>query len=182
MKCIEREQLFGYAQGMLEPDEEREVRAHLVECALCRGVVDEFQGVEKVLDEWEPLAPSPWFDTRVRAAIASAGRPHRHWAWFGLGWLPWLSPIMLGALAVIVSVTFFSVRRSHNHAHLVPQQSISVLKQSVVPGAQPEQTNTAEDELVMYENLPVLEDNDYDLLANFDLLSDLPRGEKKVMN
>jgi len=37
-----------------------------------------------------------------------------------------------------------------------------------------------EEELNLYQNLAVLED--YDLLAEFDLLSELPKGESKVEN
>jgi hypothetical protein len=39
-----------------------------------------------------------------------------------------------------------------------------------------------EEELTLYENLPVLEDEDYEMLAKFDVLSKLPRGDKKFAN
>ena len=39
-----------------------------------------------------------------------------------------------------------------------------------------------EEELTLYKDLPVLEDQDYDMLANFDVLSELPRGDMKVDN
>jgi hypothetical protein len=37
-----------------------------------------------------------------------------------------------------------------------------------------------EDEVSLYENLSTLED--YDMLANFDVLSELPQGAPKVVN
>jgi len=42
------------------------------------------------------------------------------------------------------------------------------------------QAPPGEDELTLYENLPVLEN--YDLLANFDVLSELPKRDKQVAN
>jgi hypothetical protein len=36
--------------------------------------------------------------------------------------------------------------------------------------------------LTLYKDLPVLEDEDYEMLANFDVLSALPHGEAKVEN
>jgi hypothetical protein len=46
---------------------------------------------------------------------------------------------------------------------------------------QPQTAATAEeDELSLYQNLSVLED--YDMLANFEVLSELPAGAKKVVN
>jgi hypothetical protein len=195
MKCLEREKLFAYAHRMLEGREESEVRTHLAECSTCRAVAAEFRQLDAVLDEWKPTQPSPWFDTRVRAAIAAAEEKRAARPFFGLRWVQVLVPAVVVAL---VALGILLMRRSPQVPQPVAQMQSPQVSQPVpaVPPAdqpkqlaqtqplattQPQATAPAEeDELSLYQNLPVLED--YDLLANFDVLSELPAGGKKVAN
>jgi len=193
MKCLEREQLFAYAHQMLARQEESEVRAHLAECSACRAVAAEFRQLDAVLDEWKPLEPSPWFDTRVRAAIAAAEEKRAARPFFGLRWV-----LVPAVVVVLVMLGILLMRRSPQTPQPVAQQQAPQVSQpapDVPPADQPKQlaqaqppgatqpqttATTEEDELSLYQNLPVLED--YDLLANFDVLSELPVGGKKVVN
>jgi hypothetical protein len=193
MKCVEREQIFVFTHRMLEPREESEVRAHLAECSECRAVAEEFYKLDTVLDEWKPAEPSPWFDTRVRAALAAEEKERAARPLFGLRWAQWLVPAVVVALVVLGVVL---LRRSPQNPPPVAQQSPPPVTQPAptvpleiqpqplaqAPAVTPPQTAAAagEDELSLYQNLPVLED--YDLLANFDVLSELPAKGKKLVN
>jgi anti-sigma factor RsiW len=195
MKCWKREQLFAYVHRMLEPREESAVRSHLDECARCREVAEEFRELDTVLDAWQPVEPSPWFDARVRAAVAAAEQKRSASPLFGLRWARWLAPALL---VVLVVLGFLWVRRSPEVSKPVAQRVAprTIQPAPAVTAETPHQPlartqapsvvrppaagATEEDEISLYDNLPILED--YDLLANFDVLSELPRGGKKVVN
>jgi hypothetical protein len=203
MKCCEREQLFAYCQRLLAADEEEKVRAHVAECAACRAVVGEYEKLDTLLDDWRPAEPSPWFDARVRAAIAAdlsqaqSARPL-----FGLAWVRWLVPALGLAVVLVAALVIWRSHRSPVHpatqavapavAPQVPQNVANpafpaAVQQAPRPQmartqpapAQPAATAARED-LQLYEDLSVLED--YDLLASFDVLSELPKGEQEVEN
>jgi len=140
MSCTEREKLFGYAQRLLEPREEHEVRAHLESCPTCRAAAEEYRKVDTLLEEWTPLEPSPSFDARVREAVEPSGASRSLLGLFGFPGLRWMAPALVTVL----------------------------------------ETMGGEEEVKLYQNLFMLED--YDLLAEFDLLSELPKGETKVDN
>ena len=207
MKCFEREQLFAYCHRLLAAREEEQVRAHVAECAACRAVVKEYGKLDTLLDGWRPAEPSPWFDARVRAAIAAeSAKPYRFRSPFSLGWVRWLAPALGVVLVLTAALAVWRSRRSPERlvtptvaslpASRAPQNGVAPAPGPApvpVPTpqmARPQPVETprpvtaaakaGEDELGLYENLTVLED--YDLLANFDVLSELSRGEKKVGN
>jgi len=179
MKCVEREQLFAYVHGMLEAREEGEIRAHVEQCAQCRSAVEEFRKLDAVLDEWQPTEPSPWFDARVRAAVAASEPPPAR-GFLSFEWGRWLAPALLVVLVVAGSLVVYRSRRPQ----VVPQPTAR--QEAPKPAAPVPATPVSPvlpgeaDELSLYQNLPVLED--YEMLANFDVLSELPKGEKKVAN
>jgi hypothetical protein len=193
MKCVEREKIFALTHRMLEPREESEVRTHVADCLECRAVAEEFYRLDAVLDEWKAAQPSPWFDTRVRAALAAEERKRAARPLFGLRWTQLLVPAVVVVLVVLGVVL---LRRSPQAPQPVAQQNVAPVtrpaptvppetqsKQLAQASAvtQPQKAATAEeDELSLYQNLPVLED--YDLLANFDVLSELPARGKKLVN
>lgn len=203
MKCCEREQLFAYCQRLLVADEEEKVRAHAAECAACRAVVGEYEKLDTLLDDWQPAEPSPWFDARVRAAIAAdSSRAESARPFFGLAWVRWLVPALGLALVLVAALVVWRSHRSPVHPAtqaaapaVVPRAPQNVANPVSAPAvkpapalqivqtrpvsAQPAATAAGED-LQLYEDLSVLED--YDLLAGFDILSELPKGEKEVAN
>lgn len=171
-KCLDQEQLFAYAQRLLDSPEQGAAREHVEQCAACGQIVMEFQKLDTVLDEWRPVAPSNWFDARVRAAVAEDFSQPSRFTLFGLRWAQVLSPACLVLLLVVASLILSRTRETKSS--LTTTQSIT--EPAKTPAAR------VEEELTLYKDLPVLEDEDYEMLANFDALSELPRGEKKVDN
>ena len=170
-KCLSREQLFTYSHHQLESREESGVREHVGRCTACEQTVLEFQKLDTVLDEWKPADPSAWFDARVRAAVNSSGMAPSGFTLFGMRWAQWLAPASLAVLVLAASLIVTRVQPNRT-----PQTVARVFQTAKSPAAQ------VEEELTLYKDLPVLEDEDYDMLANFDVLSELPRGETKVEN
>jgi hypothetical protein len=203
MKCCEREQLFAYCQRLLAADEAEKVRAHVAECSACRAVIGEYEKLDTLLDDWRPTEPSPWFDARVRAAIAADLSPAQSARpLFGLAWVRWLVPAAGLALVLVAALVVWRSHRPPVHPAtqavapaVVPQapQNVAnpVSTPAVKPAPAPQMVQTqpvpvqpaataADEDLRLYEDLSVLED--YDVLASFDVLSELPKGEKEVAN
>lgn len=197
MKCFERERLFALAHGLLEAGKEAEARAHLRACPACRQVVTEYLRLDAVLEEWKPAEPSPQFDARVRQAVAAAGETRNSPGWLSLCWRWWWAP---ASAAVLIAIAMLVILRGHRTSNPVPPMAGNTPQRSVQPETAPHTQppiptaevkpttpvktpvtgQSEEEEMSLYKNLPVLED--YDLLANFDVLSELPQGEKKVAN
>jgi predicted anti-sigma-YlaC factor YlaD len=173
--CPERENIFALSQGMLAEREARQAKAHLQECLSCRNVYQGYLRLDSVLDGWTaPAEPSPWFDARLRAALASAKPTSRSpglriW---GLAWTRWveLSALTAMLLAAVVLTRSHLLSRHHQAAPVVTEVAQSTKAAAV--------QSEATQELKMYQNLPVLED--YDMLADFEVISELPKGNSKV--
>lgn len=177
MKCVDREKIFAYTHRMLAPDEEAEVGRHLEACDACRPVAAGYRRLDALLDEWKPAEPSPAFDGRLRSVLSAAGAPPR--GLFGLRWMPVLAPA-LTVLVFFVAVLVVRERGRETPAP-APAQSARHAPHPAPPPAEVETTDEqARSELTMYQNLLLLED--YDMLRDFDVLSELPRGGKKVEN
>ena len=140
---------IAYLDGRTSPGQRREIETHLDGCGACRERARQLRELWGILDELPVLNPSPGFDAAVRARIAQA--PHPWGAW---GWLAAPSPLLaIGIAALLV----FSIW-------------LSSLPRVAQPS--PRATSTVEAEFMMIADLPVLED--YDVLANFEALSELP--------
>ncbi len=151
MNCERMEnRLIAYLDGKASAADRREVEAHLAACGACRTRAEEFRALWSVLDEAPPAQPSPAFDARLRARVAAEPARASVWAW--------LAPSPRLALAVTLLAVF------------------SVWLSSLPPTTTPVQTQQAaapaEAEFRMIRDLPVLED--YDVLANFEPLTELP--------
>ena len=199
MNCMDREHLVAFSHGMVDAQEEFAARAHVAECARCRQAVEEFARLDAVLDEWKPAEPSPWFDTRVRAALAVEGESGWRKALGAMQWGRWLVPAAAAALLVFaLMVMRQSPPPSQPVVHQIPSpvQKTSPAPEAGRPEAGRESTAKVQaqvpskgatgstsvqgDEITPEDDLKVLED--YDMLANFDVLSELPRGETRVAN
>lgn len=180
--CIEKEQLLAYSSRMLESREEERVRAHLETCVACQEVVAGYEKLNQVLDEWKPVEPSPWFDARARARIASHAPARPAFSLSGLRWAA------LVACAVLITLSGFWAFRARNHAQrpVEPQQTAVKAPAPAPPRpssgtavsgsetASVAQQQAVRQEMDLYKNLPVLEN--YEMLANFDVLSELPQA------
>lgn len=178
MKCQERENLFLFFHQMLEPQEAERMRQHLAGCADCARAAEDYRKLDSALDDWSTPEPSPWFDAKVRAMVEeSAGRDP---GFFGFGRLRALAAGVAVVIMVFVAVVVF------NHHNVVENNQSAVSRQqpleaSVTP--QPPETAQvqkqplpAEEQLKMDENLSLLED--YEVVANFDALSELPQANQ----
>src|SRR5579863_6507957 len=112
-KCMDDEQIFAYAQHLLEPGEEEKVRSHVEQCSACGQIALRYQKIDAVLDEWKPVEPSEWFDARVRAAVASDPLARSGFTFFGLRWAQVLAPACLVLLIVTGSFIVSRMRPAH---------------------------------------------------------------------
>jgi anti-sigma factor RsiW len=197
MKCLETEKLIRYAYRLTDEPAASQVRAHLGECPRCREIVEQHRRLDVLLDEWKAAEPTPGFDARVRLAVEAqqAGR-ERGWGW---EWARGLALASLGIL-LIAGVVWFT--RSHPgvsnpssaatrqpHQASGPQTPAQVAKLpsptfTAHRGVQPAQAVPELASTGAFSNddrdSQALED--YDLAANFDLLSELPKGGPRVAN
>ena len=140
---------IAYLDGSIEPRHRRALEAHLAACAPCRERAGQFGELWGILEDVPVIRPSAGFDAAVRARVAQEGSRRGLW-----DWLIAPSPrLAVGVTALLI----FSVW-------------LSSLPRATRP---PAQASAAGDtEFKMIANLPVLED--YDVLANFEVLSELP--------
>ena len=175
--CLKRERIFALAQRMLSEREEEEAKAHVQRCENCRKALEGYRGLSTLLAEWQPAAePSPWFDARVRAAVTSAQSKGAARGFLGLRWNRWLALPALASLVLIIGVVTLRNGR-WPRAGGVRNDTAAV----VVPAQHPKlalPASQAAQELRMYQNLSVLED--YDMLADFDVIPELSKGSHKV--
>jgi anti-sigma factor RsiW len=150
MNCKQVEKkLIPYLDGKANRASRRQVRTHLEVCAACRERIGGFHQLRSVLEELPQLTPSAAFDVAVHERVAREPRPAGFWAWL----VP--SPRMAIAVAALVVLSVWLNLRSPSN-----------------PQAEPVLPQNSEAEFKMIKNLPVLED--YDVLANFDALTELP--------
>jgi len=157
MNCEKMEaRLIAYMDGKATEAERHEVDLHLIACAECRTRVEEFRRLWTVLDEAPLTQPSPAFDAALRQRIA--GEPART-GWSGLwAWIPAPRLAFAVSLLLILSVWISSTPSG--------------------PGVNPNELAQHEEEFKMIKDLPVLED--YDVLTNFEALSELPPKSDRV--
>jgi anti-sigma factor RsiW len=155
MNCEKLEtKWIAYFDGAASPAERRDIETHIEACAACAQRAAEYRALWGVLDELPPIAPSASFDAAVRARVAA--EPARSaWRWF----VP--SPRLAFALSCLLVLSVWFASR--------PKQ-VETVPAAVTTTA----TNQAssESDFRMINDLPELEN--YDVLANFDALSDLP--------
>jgi anti-sigma factor RsiW len=146
MTCERMEQeLIAYLDGRAAAAQRREVEEHLAVCADCGARAAEFQGVSSLLDEYPAAAPSPYFDARLRSRLAGEAR---------LSW--WYRWIPQPRLALATAALF----------------ALGLWISAVPPEAPPPTAAQADEEFRMIRDMHVLEN--YDVLAEFDALSELP--------
>jgi anti-sigma factor RsiW len=196
MKCFERERLVEYACGLMEDSYSVEVREHLEKCSACRGIVEQHQHLGSVLDEWKVEPPAPWFDAQVRQAVESDRAGSRGWV-FG----DWVRSLALASLGIIIVAGAVWYGRNHrppakssesgaNVAKIgtppatvnapVVQPSVQTAQVKIVPVQPPPKPGSSH--LASSEDRAARALDDYDLAANFDVLSEVPMGETRVAN
>jgi hypothetical protein len=199
MNCLDHERLFGYAHRLLGEQEVAQVRAHLAACLRCREAVERYESLDAVLEEWKPAEPSAWFDARVRQAVEAQGLRNAARSLWGLGWVRGLALASLGVLVIagvvwlthrhrpVSTPSTLATQQPHqtattqapaevaklNPAPVAPRQAVKTRKPAPVAQSTAASLNDDEDALTL---------DDYDLLANFDVLSELPKRGGNVAN
>jgi len=141
--------LIAYLDGRANREERRDVEGHLESCAVCRERVEDFRRLWRVMDEVPAIEPSLDFDARLRQRLAA--EPQRKtWGWF----IP--APRLSFAVALLALLTVW----------------IAARPQSNYTGA----SAGSEEQFRMINDLGVLEN--YEVLKNFDPLSDLPAAQE----
>jgi hypothetical protein len=199
MKCLETERLISYAYHLTDELAASQVRAHLGECSRCREIVEQHGRLGALLDEWKATEPTPWFDARVRQAVGASQARRKPGGFWGREWARGLALASLGVL-IIAGMHWFTqvhpwaskpsgiatrqpqqVRDPRTTAQTAELRSPIVVPRAglkpvpAVPGFKSADASSNED-----NDAQALED--YDLAANFDLLSELPKGEPRVAN
>ncbi len=199
MKCLETERLISYAYHLIDEPAASQVRAHLGECPRCREIVEQHGRLDALLDVWKAAEPSLGFDARVRQAVEAQQARRKAWGFWGWDWARGLALAALGVL-IIVGVVWFTpshlrVPNSSTVATRQPPQAsgpqtpaqVAKLQSSTVMAHAGVKQAQAAPELKsagvsFNEDKDTQALEDYDLAANFDLLSELPKGEPRVRN
>jgi len=199
MKCLETDKLISYAYHIADASAASEVRAHLEECPRCRGIVEQYSRLDGLLDEWKAAGPRPGFDVRVRQAVEAQPAGGKAWGFWGWGWARGLAWASLAGLmmAGVVWYTYRHSRVPHNSVIATRQSHPAIGAQNPSAGTKiPSSTAAPNAGLRLVPAVPPAavavaswnEDRDaqaledYDLAANFDLLSELPKGASQVVN
>jgi predicted anti-sigma-YlaC factor YlaD len=199
MKCLETEKLIGYVYQLLDESAVWRVRAHLEECPRCREIVEQHLRLGRVLDEWKAPESTPAFDARVRQAVDEYAEQRASRTFWQSIWGRGMVLASLGVLMVAGVIAHFHIHGSVSNSSTVaatqPQTTSGASRSAkiagmhdpaasaraglapapVAPEASPAAGQAAED-----NDTQALED--YDLAANFDVLSELRKGEPQVAN
>jgi anti-sigma factor RsiW len=156
MSCEKIEKKWiAYFDGKASATERREVEAHIEACGACAQRAAEYRALWGVLDELPAIAPSASFDAAVRARVAAEIPARSSWRWF----VP--SPRLAFAVSCLLVLSVWFASR--------PAQ-VEPLPAAVTTAATTQASSEAD--FRMINDLPELEN--YDVLTNFDALSDLP--------
>ena len=111
MNCqmLEKEYKNTLADLLLDPERvPAEVRTHVEQCADCNAELKGLQGTMLVMDGWEGMEPSPFFDVRMAARMREA-REEKPAGWLErmrarllYGSSLHLKPLAAGALALLL--------------------------------------------------------------------------------
>jgi hypothetical protein len=197
MKCHETDRLKEYAYGLMNEANTAELRAHLDECSRCREVVQQHHRLGAVLDEWKVGEPTPGFDARVRMAVDQHQAQSQGWKFWSWEWMRGVALASLGVLIVAGVAWFTQNHRGGAHPTPVgviasrpdggervpakvvtpqlPVQSAQARVAPVRPGLTPESAP-----LLSNDDGVARAMEDYDLAANFDVLSEIPKAEGRV--
>ena len=141
--------LLGYIDGRLKGSEQREMEKHLAACPACTVRVNEFRSVSSLLDELPQIEPSAAFDVRVRARVAAEPVKQDWWSWLGA------APRVLVAASMLLIATVWIGHRPADSSNMASSNGGD------------------ETQIIQDQDLPVLEN--YDVLANFEPLTELPQ-------
>lgn len=195
MKCLDRDRLISYAYGLTDDPVARRVREHLDECSRCLEIVEQHERLHGLLNEWTVPEASPGFDFRVRQAIERRQKAPFDWRLWDWQWARGLAFAAMVVLMAAAAVWFGSrhfrpepapraaTRPAHDTLHSTPQTAALHSTQDLARAGGQAVHRVAASHLAgtgVNDDAQALED--YDLAANFDLLSELPKNQPRVAN
>ena len=156
MNCEKLENKWiAYLDGKASAAERREVEAHIAACGACAQRAAEYRALWGVLDDLPPISPSASYDAAVRARVAAEAPARSSWRWL----VP--SPRLAFAVSCLLVLSVWFASRP---AQVEPLPVAAVTAETTQA--------SSEADFRMINDLPELEN--YDVLTNFDALSDLP--------
>lgn len=199
MKCLEKDQLVSCAYRLTDETAASEVRLHLGACARCREMVAQYGRLDGLLDEWKAAEPTPEFDVRVRQAVEARNMGGAAWSFWSWGWTRGLA---LAGLAVLIASGAVLYSRGHHRISSLARIAVrpfhsasAVPKPAQVASVHaPAATASTVVKRAQHPSVPSAasaspsDDNDaqaledYDMAANFDVLSELPKGDSRLVN
>lgn len=108
MECMKiRENLSGYLDNMLSPEEEALIDSHITSCSACAAALSDLRKTIEHAKNLEEVEPPFWLKQKVMARLRAEAKPKR-------GFLKGLfSPLPVGAIATItIALTTLYVFRS----------------------------------------------------------------------
>jgi len=125
MKCHSiQKKLSAYQDRELEPNEQEQVRGHLLSCRDCREQFAEIERVWKIVGQFEEIRPDPWFYLQV---IRKIREPRERSLLPGLQWVfqmlrtPAIASILL-AIGILASAYFGNILARSDYFPFQPTQ------------------------------------------------------------
>jgi hypothetical protein len=152
-----------------------------------------------LLNEWEAVKPTPGFEARVRQAVESEQAGRARPSFWGFGWVRGLAVAAAGIFLLVGAVWFLHAPRGGGAparlAARQPQPAVRRQARNQVTNLTPRPAR-ASASATAHVAVPDMNSpgawgsdasddqalEDYDVAANFDLLSELPKGEPRVAN
>jgi hypothetical protein len=148
--------------------------------------VEQCGRLDAVLSEWTAAEPGAGFDARVRQSIESEQARRASWSFWSWQWARQLGMVAAGIL-VVVGVSWLA----HFHRGTIRNSPVAMRQQptggaqtpppaGLIPAQRAPKPGTAGAASMDDKDAQAMED--YDLAANFDLLSEIPKGGARVAN
>jgi predicted anti-sigma-YlaC factor YlaD len=125
MKCRSvQKKLSAYQDRELEPQEQEQVRSHLLSCRVCREQFAELERVWKIVGQFEEIPPDPWFYRRL---IRKIKEPRERGLLPGLKWVfqmlrtPAIASILL-AVGILVGTYLGNILVRYNFLSFQPER------------------------------------------------------------
>ena len=189
-----RENLLDYSRCQLSDHMALSMRSHIESCAACAGELEGFRAVDRALDDFTAIEPSPYFNQRLNARLDEIKHNSAIRGWVSV----WLRDRYLWTFATLflaVTGLWLGFRHQQNEQLRSMEEVVRLQDENLRPGQTPERLadRTAQtspeinvgqvgrsdpsrlkgegEETISDEDLAVVEN--FELLQNYEFLKDL---------